>query len=63
METKLLCLFLISSLLMNSVVASEEKQCWVNRMWNAAKYGGGGAGSAGGASFVLSQNLDLQRLE
>ena len=22
-------------------------------MWNAAKYGGGGAGSAGGASFAL----------
>ena len=40
---------------MNSAVASEEKQCWMNRMWNVAKYGGGGSGSTGGASFVLSK--------
>ena len=54
MEKQLIILLVISTLL-TFVHASKEDDCGLQKMWNAVKYGGGGAGTTGGAGFVLSK--------
>merc|ERR1711892_432642 len=54
MEKQLIILLVISTLL-TFAHASKADDCGLQKMWNAVKYGVGGAGTTGGAGFVLSK--------